>query len=181
MIGHRSSNARASVRDAVQRHCGGLPSAEPANARAARPAASRRSFRRSSRRHAAYSASCRSAPGDHRRRGRRALPIRGLADNRQLADDRNRCLADHGCRGRRLASRHIGSERSAREGERRNRGNEKLCHVIPPSPAVKNISKIDESALIHVNSELKRPHAQSDAFSAESALLRNTSRTLRNQ
>jgi hypothetical protein len=73
-----------------------------------------------------------SAPGDHRRRGRRALPKRVLADNRQLADDRNRCLADHGCRGRRLASRHIGSERGAREGECRNRGNEKLCHVIPP-------------------------------------------------
>jgi hypothetical protein len=70
-----------------------------------------------------------------------------------------------------LASRHIGSERSADEGERRNRGNEKLCHVIPPSTAAKNISKIDEGALIHVNSELKRPHAQSDAVSAASALL----------
>lgn len=43
--------------------------------------------------------------------------------------------------------------------------------MTPPSTAINNISKIDEGALIHVNSELKRPHAQSDAVSAESALL----------
>ena len=64
-----------------------------------------------------------------------------------------------------MASRHIGSERSAREGERRNRGNEKLCHVIPPSPAVKN--KCSDPRQFRT----KRPHTQSDAASAESALL----------